>query len=71
MSREQQTKPAYRDRYSCEACGTGYLDCAALAVSSMKCCKYCDGHPGRWAAGAAAYTAAEIQDMANRQKERP
>lgn len=60
------TKPAYRDRYPCAACITGYLDCAAGAVVSLQCCKDCDGHPGRFALGNDAYTQDEYDDMKRR-----
>ena len=55
-------KPAYRDRYACEACGTGYLDCAAGWNLNLKCCANCDGHPERWSTRP-AYAPAEIRDM--------
>lgn len=61
-----EPKPAYRDRYPCAQCGTGYLDCAALANGGSKCCADCDGHPERFALGRDAYTDDERADMERR-----
>ena len=58
-------EPAYRNRYACAACGTGYLDCAAGWTHNLKCCTNCDRHPGRWLAKV-AYTPDEIADMKRR-----
>ena len=54
-------KPAYRDRYPCPGCGTGYLDCAQFWVMSMQCCANCS-HPGYREADP-AFTDDEIADM--------
>lgn len=62
---DQDVRPAYRDRYPCEVCGTGYLDCAAGWVHNLKCCAACDRHPARWTA-TPAYTSDEIRDMRQR-----
>lgn len=55
------TKPAYRDRYPCPRCGSGYLDCAQLWTMSLKCCVEC-AHPGYREADP-AFTVDEIADM--------
>lgn len=62
----RQGKPAYRDRYPCAHCRTGYLDCVALWNSSnMMCCIGCEGHPMRFAVEE-PYTVEEIEDMKER-----
>ena len=61
-------KPAYRDRYPCQSCGTGYLDCASGRTLYLMCCKDC-AHPDRRTTQP-PYTEAEINDMWRR-AERP
>lgn len=63
-----EAKPAYRDRYPCPGCSTGYLDCAQFWVMSMKCCANCD-HPGYRDADR-AFTDEEIADMWARHRAR-
>lgn len=57
-------KPAYRDRYPCRSCATGYLDCAQAALVGLQCCRECR-HPERWIT-VPPYTDDEIADMNSR-----
>lgn len=59
-----EAKPAYRDRYPCPRCSTGYLDCAQLWVMSLNCCADCS-HPGHREADP-PFTDAEVEDMRRR-----
>lgn len=59
-----EPKPAYRDRYPCPGCATGYLDCAQLWTMDRQCCAGCS-HPGH-AEADPAFTEAEVNDMRRR-----
>lgn len=59
-----EPKPAYRDRYPCPGCSTGYLDCAQFWTMSLQCCADCS-HPGH-AEADPPFTDAEVNDMRRR-----
>lgn len=60
MSGLAEIEKAYRAKYPCPNCGTGYISCAEGWVRNLMCCKECS-HPG--IRERHAWTADELEHM--------